>query len=375
MSNDYEDDRDPYDRDEESESKELTPPRQNQMVRQSFEGISTLMNNSATQALVAKATADINARWMIAMHRPRHMPDVRALLLKECARPSFAVKAIYVIPRGRTQIKGLSIRFAEAALKAMGNMGCEAQTLYDSDEERVIRITVTDYEGNSAWSRDITVKKTKEVRKLRDDMRPIRTRINTYGDTVYVVEATDDDVTFKEASAISKASRTGILRLVPANILAEAQEKCEQTQQDQAAKDPDAERNRMLDAFASLNTKPSWVADWLGKPVEQVTPPEIVELQQLYRAIRDGETNLDDAMKTRKSSREGKTQPLRTMDRQPASSAVAATSGPKGPRRQQTPQQPQERSNGNGEPPPISDIEAAQLEKIEAERAKKESEK
>jgi hypothetical protein len=366
MSGDYDDDRDrdPYDREDDAESKELTPPRSNQMVRQSFEGISTMMNNSATQALVAKATADINARWMIAMHRPRHMPDVRALLLKECARPSFAVKAIYVIPRGKTRIKGLSIRFAEAALKAMGNMGCEAQTLYDSDEERVIRITVTDYEGNSAWARDVTVKKTKEVRQLRDDMRPIRTRINSYGDTVYVVEATDDDVTFKEASAISKASRTGILRLVPANILAEAQDKCEQTQQDQAAKDPDAERNKMLDAFASLNAKPSWVADWLGKPVEQVVPAEIVELQQVYRAIRDGETNLDEALKARRAGRESKTQPLRTMDRPPGSGAVSATSGQKGRRQQPTP------PHGNGEPPPVSPDEAKELERLEAERAK-----
>lgn len=295
MSGDYEDDRDEYEDDEQ--------PRQNQLVRRSFEGVATLVNNAATQALTAKATADINARWMIAMHRPRDLMTVRSDVLRECMRPKFAKAAIYAVPRGGGMIKGLSIRFAEAAMKAMGNMGCEAQTLYDSDEERVIRVTVTDFEGNTAWSRDLTVRKTKEVRNLKSGQRPIRQRTNSYGDTVYIVEATDDDVTTKEGSAISKASRTGILRLIPAWLLAEAQEKCEAVQRDSNAQDPDGERRKMFDAFAGLNVKPSWLSDWLGHPADQATPAEVTELQQLYRAIRDGQTNPAEALAAKRGDK------------------------------------------------------------------------
>jgi hypothetical protein len=288
MSEHFDDDRDD-DIDDDS------PVQRNAIVKRSFDGVAQLMQNAATQALTAKATADINARWMIAMHRPRDLMDVRAAILRECQRPRFAAGAIYQVPRGGAQIRGLSIRFAEAVMKAMGNMGAEAQTLYDSDDERVIRVTVTDYEGNTAWSRDLTIRKTKEVKRRPDHF--IGERLNSYGDPVWTVPATDDDVNVKEAAAISKASRTGILRLVPAWLLAECQEKCEQVQQNKAAQDPDAERRKIFDAFAQLNVQPSWIAEYLGHPVEQATPAEIVELQQLYRAIRDGQTTPVDALR------------------------------------------------------------------------------
>lgn len=288
MSDQYDDDRD-------EDINDDTAPERNQLVKRSFDGIARLMQNAATQALTAKATADINARWMIAMQRPRDLMDVRASILKECTRPKFAASAIYQVPRGGATIRGLSIRFAEAVMKAMGNMGAEAQTLYDSDDERVIRVTITDYEGNSAWSRDLTVRKTKEVKRRPNHF--ISERLNSYGEPNWTVQASDDDVNVKEAAAISKASRTGILRLVPAWLLAECQEKCEQVQQAKAAQDPDAERRKMFDAFSQLNVQPSWIAEYLGHPVEQATPAEVVELQQLYRAIRDGQTTPIDALR------------------------------------------------------------------------------
>jgi hypothetical protein len=326
-------------------------PRANQLVRRSFEGVATLMNNAATQALTAKATADINARWMIAMHRPRQLMDVRSDMLKECSRPKFAGSAIYAVPRGKTMIRGLSIRFAEAVMKAMGNMGAEAQTLYDSEEERTVRVTVTDFEGNTAWSRDLTIKKTKEIRFLKNGQKPIRQRTNSYGDTVYIVEATEDDVTTKEAAQISKASRTGILRLVPAWLLAECQERCEQTMANKAAIDPDAERRKVFDAFAGLNVKPSWLADWLGHPLEQATPAEIVLLQQLYRAIRDGETTLDDAMKARKSQSD-------KPKAEPQQSGVAAAAKPRPARVSK-----QEQATAADGPTPEEQAEIARLER------------
>jgi hypothetical protein len=277
-----------------------TGPRPNQLVKRSFEGIATLQNNAATQALTAKATADINARWMIAMHRPRDLDNVRVALLRECTRPGFAKSAIYAVPRGTGTVRGLSIRFAETAMTAMGNIGCEAQTLYDSDADRVVRATVTDFESNSMWSRDLTIAKTKLVRKDPGPGKSLGMRLNSYGDTNWIVPCSDDDITTKESSAISKASRTGILRLIPAWLKSEAQEQCERVQRDAAAKDPDAERRKVFDAFASLNVKPSWLADWLGHPLDQATPSEIVDLQQLYRAIRDGGITLDEAMKAKR---------------------------------------------------------------------------
>lgn len=334
------------DRDDDTDS----PPERNQMVKRSFEGMTRLMQNSATQALTAKATADINARWMIAMHRPRDMADVRDMIIRECRRPKFAAGSIYQVPRGGATIRGLSIRFAEAAMKAMGNMGAEAQTLYDSDDERVIRVTITDYEANTAWSRDLTIRKTKEVKRRPNQW--ISERTNSFGDTVWTVEATDDDVNFKEASAISKASRTGILRLVPGWLLAEAQEACEKTQKDKAAKDPDEERRKVYDAFSQLNVKPSWIADYLGHPVDQSTPAEIVELQQVYRAIREGQTTPDEALRGRRGE---------DKDRAGGGAASATTRRARAPKPEQAPPQ----TNG-----PISKEEADEIKRFESEQNK-----
>jgi hypothetical protein len=359
MSGDYEDaDYEANDREDHEGREEDDRPRANQLVRRSFEGIATLMNNAATQALTAKATADINARWMIAMHRPRDLYDTRDQILRLCKKPGFAEKAIYSVPRGGKSIKGLSIRFAEAAMTAMSNMGCEAQTLYDSDEQRVVRVVATDYESNIAWQRDLTIPKTKEVSSL-NGQQAIRQRLNSSGKVVYLVAATDDDVTVKEGSAISKASRTAILRMIPAWILAEARAMCEATIQERAAADPDAERLRMFDAFASLDVKPSWISDWLGHPSDQATPAEVVELRHLYVAIRDGEVSLEEAMKARKGGKGAKGERPEVKP-----GGVASAMAPK-----------QERKS-RGAPSPTagrdpSEDERREIERDEMERARK----
>lgn len=329
--NDYEPEPGTFDDYEDaSDDRALAAPERNAIVKRSFEGISTLMQNAATQALTAKATADINARWMIAMHRPRAIEVVEERLLHECKRAGFAAAAMYSVPRGKAKVTGLTIRFAEAALLAMGNLGCEAMTLYDSDTERLIRVTVTDYETNAGWARDITVAKTKEVRELKQGQRALGERVNSYGDTVYRVEATDDDVAVKEAAAISKASRTGILRLVPGWLLAKCREQIDKTTRNRAAEDPDGERSKMFGEFGKLGLKASWLVEWLGHSVDVATPDEIADLRQLYRAIREKEITPAAAMAARKGEPEGR----------PAGSGVAASAVRRGQRKSDQGAQP-----------------------------------
>lgn len=339
--NDYE--ASPYDDDAEEQS--LVAPERNQIVKRSFEGVSTLMQNAATQALTAKATADINARWMIARHCPRDIVVVRQNLQVECDRPGFASKAIYEVPRAGGKVSGMTIRFAEAAMAAYGNMSCEAMTLYDDDDQRLVRVTVTDYQTSVTWSRDITVPKTKEVKELKGQ-RAISQRLNSYGDPVYKVEATDDDVAVKEAALISKASRTGILRIVPAWLTAEMRVRCEQTQRNRAAKDPDEYRRRTADAYASLGIKATWLTEYLGKALDQATPDELTELERLYRAIKEKEITPAAAMAARKGEPEGK----------PASVAASAV----------------RRGNGNRKPATTELSEEDLIKLQEAEAARRE---
>jgi hypothetical protein len=337
---------DAYDDDRDDAPRAMTAPERNQIVKRSFEGISTLAQNAATQAMTAKATADINARWMIAMHRPRDIELVRQNLLVECDRPGFASKAIYEVPRGGSKISGMTIRFAEAAMAAMGNMGCEAMTLYDDDDQRVVRVTVTNYESSVTWSRDITIPKTKEVKQLKQGERAISERINSSGQVVYKVDATDDDVATKEAAMISKASRTNILRAVPGWLVAQCRARCETTQKKKATEDPDAYRRKAVDAFASLGIKVTWLVEYLGKPLDQALPEELAEIERLYRAIKEKEISAASAMSARKGEADAK----------PA--GVAASAVRRGGRKP-------EPTPPSGDPPPVTADEAAEIARRE----------
>ncbi len=300
-------------------------PRTNQITRRdAFGGVSLAHENAATQSLVAKATADIQARWVMAMRRPREMNDVRQAMLKECKRQGFALVAIYTVPRGGNQIRGLSIRFAEVAMRCMGNMSCEAQTIFDSDEERIVRVIATDFETNTTWPRDITVKKTVERKQLKRGQRALRDRINSFGDRIFIVEATDDEVATKEAALISKAARTAILRLIPGHLQDEMYDVCDKIAKDQAAKDPDGEKNKILDAFAGLNIMPRDLAEWLGHAFEQTTPAEVAELRKLYSSLADGESTWADALEHAADGRERAKGPKTAAPAKAASAAAPA---------------------------------------------------
>lgn len=290
----------------------LAPRAANQVARQDFGGTSLAIGNAQTDALVAKARADVEARWILAMRRPRNLDDVRQQLISECQRPQFARVAMYARPVGKKQdaagnwinavAEGLSIRFAEAAARCMGNLQPDVQTIYDGPDTRIVRVTVTDYESNVTWSRDLNVRKTIERKSLKKGQRSLGERLNSYGDRVFIVDATDDEVNVKEAAMVSKAVRTLILRVVPGHLQDECKSLCKAIAASADAKDPAAAKNRALDAFARLGVKPSQVIDYLGKPLEQATRDEWQELSQLAVALRDGETTWAEALEAAKEA-------------------------------------------------------------------------
>lgn len=270
-----------------------TQPRANQIARQDFSGSSLAVTSGATEALVAKARATVEAAVIAAKRWPRNMLDARDRVLRECRRPDFATVAMYSVPRGTGRVEGLSIRFAEMALRAMGNMEATSETIYDDSTSRVIRVRVVDYESNASVSADFTVSKTKEVKELRKGQRPIAERANSQGQRIFIVEATDDDVIVKQNAQVSKAMRTGILRLVPGDIQDEAKALIRKTASNKTAGDPAAAQKRMLGAYSSIGVKPSAIEFWLGHSLDTVTTAELDELEQMFAAIREHETTWD----------------------------------------------------------------------------------
>ncbi|HSR79128.1 MAG TPA: hypothetical protein VLN57_21320 [Xanthobacteraceae bacterium] len=302
-------DRDDDEQEEQRPGALTTAPRGNMTARQDFGGQSLTQSNPATDALVATATAAIQARCIMAIRRPRNLDDTRVEIMRECRRPEFADVATYSRPVGKEKndagqwvekfAEGLSIRFAEVALRCMRNMAAEVQTIYDDATQRLVMVTVTDYEGNNVWSTTLTIAKTTERKQLRKGQRPLSERENSYGDRVFIVEANDQQVNVKAAAEISKAVRTLILRAVPGHIQDEAFKICKDIAATRDAKDPAAARRRMFDAFAERGIRPSDLEAWLGHPAEQMTKAEGEQLKAIHSAITEGELSWAEAMTDR----------------------------------------------------------------------------
>jgi len=250
----------------------------------------TTMHETAATAVAAHVKAAEEASYLMAMQNPRNLDQVRTELLRECKRPAFAKVARYRKPIGQG-IEGLSIRFVEQAIQIMGNIKSSQTTVYDDDEKRIVAVTVTDYQRNASHTTQITVQKTVERNSHRQGQHLVGTRKGSHGQTVYIIRASDDELLNKQGALVSKAIRTNGLRLIPGWLQDEAEEAIRKTASNQAAKDPDAERRRLADAFAELNINPADLSEYLGHDLGKVTPSELVELRQIYTTIRDGETS------------------------------------------------------------------------------------
>lgn len=244
---------------------------------------------SAT-TLAAEMEALVKAKFAMAQHRPRDIDMARSRILKACRRPEFARAARYSKPLGGRAIQGPSIRFAEEAIRAMENIDVSIRTIYEDETRRKIRVDCIDLESNTGYSAEALIQKTVERRTLREGQVAVGQRVNASGNVVYLIEATEDDLLTKTNAIVSKAIRTQGLRLVPGDIVDEAMEECIKTARTADAEDPNAARRRILDGFDALNISPADLKAHLGIDPNKLSPKEIDELRELYRAIADGET-------------------------------------------------------------------------------------
>jgi hypothetical protein len=265
-------------------------------ARDGMDGVSLVRSaETASSALAAQATAEIQAMYLIAMKNPRDWDNVRTAVLAHCKRPRFAAKARYSKPVGGKFIEGPSIRLAETCLQSMGNVKPNAVVIFDDDTKRIVKVSVTDLEKNVTHSGEIVIEKTVERSHLKEGQQPIAVRTNSYGKRVYIVPATEDDIRNKQGNLTSKELRTHSLRLVPADIIEDCMDAVLATQEKEDQQDPNAARKKIVDAFADLGVKPSEIKEYLGHPIEATTPPEMAHLRAVYAAIRDRETTWKEA--------------------------------------------------------------------------------
>jgi hypothetical protein len=258
------------------------------------------VQETASSAIAAQSKAMVESRYIMAMRNPRNWDQVRTDLIKECRRPSFAnnKSAYYIKPIGQG-VEGLGIRFVEVALRCMKNVLVETTMIFEDETKEVHRVSVTDLEANITYPLDVRVSKTVERSKPNSDGSYISVRKNSYNKDVFTVLGTDDDLLNKRGALISKAIRTIGLRIIPGDLCDEAEDIIKHIRLDEAAKDPDAERRKIVDAFAAIGVTATDLTGYLGHDLGKCSPAQIVTLRGIYGAIKDGEATWQSVMQNK----------------------------------------------------------------------------
>lgn len=263
------------------------------------------VHETAIAAKVAEARAQVEARFIMAYKRPRDIDEVRVKLLRDCKRPRFAEVARFAKPIGDRKVSGFSIRFAEAAARAFGNVDVTAPILYDDEEKRIVKVGATDLESNVTWSVEVSIPKIVERKKIREGQEVVGTRQTTKGDLNYLVKATDDEMLNKHGSQVSKAARNQVLRLIPGDLLDEAEAEIRHTLRADDAVDPEAARKRLIDGFEQQGVPVAELKLFIGHDIKSCTEAEMMFLRQTYAALRDGETSWPDVLKQYQPEKKG----------------------------------------------------------------------
>ena len=303
--------------------------------------------NTGAAAAEARETAMVQARFLMALKRPRNVLQARSKILDACRRPGFAESALFRKPVGKKKneatgkweqqfVEGPSIRFAEEALRALGNVDIRQQVIFEDDEKRIVCVTVMDLESNVAFPTEIAISKRVERSSLKEGQKAISQRMNSWGKPVYLVEASEDEVLTKQQAQVSKSLRTSALRIVPGDILEDAlnQIKLTLTQRDKA--DPKAALKKLVDSFQGQGIYPAELEKFLNHTLEMVTPAEIQDLRGIYQSLKDGEATwpsiLAAAAEAKEEKEKGKSKGNEKPEGEPegadATKAHAATESP-----------------------------------------------
>lgn len=258
-------------------------------------------------AIVAAAEASkqrIQAAYIMAYQKPRDIEQVRTNALKLCSIPTFAEQFVSYKPIGKNRVAVDSIRAMEGLASVYGNLQSDFQVTIDNETEYRGKLYVTDLEANLTYSDEINLKKTVE-RKSAYDREVVGERVNSKGEKVYIVLATEDEMLNKINAAKSKAMRNCLHRTIPPWLIEECREKAKETLAKGIKENPDAEKRKILDAFAAIGVTPSDLAKYLGHPTNALTEAELIDLRGVYSSVKSGEASFWDFLKAKDEENNG----------------------------------------------------------------------
>jgi hypothetical protein len=159
----------------------------------------------------ARAVAEVQAALVIAASRPRNELRARDRLLQACQRAGLASGAVYQYSCGGTAISGASIRLAETAARAWGNMTYGFHEVSRRIGESDVVAFAWDLETNTKAERKFAVRHRRDTKQGGKDLKDER------------------DIYELMAKQAQRRVRAAILEIIPGDIIEDALEQCDIT--------------------------------------------------------------------------------------------------------------------------------------------------
>lgn len=228
-------------------------------------------NELDTMGAVASAgeIARVQAQLVYAANRPRNEMKACERMLNSFQRPSLAEVSVYQYARGGTDIKGLSIRAAEAMAMAWGNMDFGLREIEQKSGESTIEAFAWDLETNVRRSITFRVphyRDTKRGRMKLEDSRDIYELVANNG---------------------ARRVRACILAVIPRDIQDSVIDQVNETMRARVDISPERIKN-MIEAFGGYGVTKEMIETRIQRRIDTITPAQMVGLINIYNSLKDG---------------------------------------------------------------------------------------
>jgi hypothetical protein len=240
-----------------------------------YEKNDTTQEKGLINVAESRAVAEVQASYVIAKKFPRNELQSYQRIINACKRPFLAEQAIYVYPRGATSVTGPSIRLAEAIAQCWGNLDCGVREISQSNGISIAEAYAIDLETNTRVTKIFHVPHTRDTKKGKYKLTDSR--------DIYEVVANQG----------ARRLRACILGIVPGDVVEAAVAECKKTMQ--SGELPISDRIRMMiTKFDELGVKTEHLEKRLGHSLDSTIQEEIITLQGIYKAIKDGFASRED---------------------------------------------------------------------------------
>lgn len=224
----------------------------------------------------SRAAQEVQAAMTVAKRFPRDETAAFNRVMKSCKRKSLAECAMYVYPRGGTQVTGPSIRLAEELARSWGNLEFGITELEQRNGESVMLAYAWDLETNCRQTKVFTVKHERHTKRGSYHLTDPR------------------DIYETTANQGARRMRACILGIIPGDVVDAAIAECEKTMRGDNNEPLSDRVRKMVAAFQDFGVTQEMIEARIGHRIEAVIETELVQLRKAYTSIKDNMADVRD---------------------------------------------------------------------------------